>query len=351
MNNPRIEYDNNSILSVDSRNSSRNSAKFSAEHRTAPLRSCRKGTDRKGFRQPQEENKSARACSLRLRISFLDIERVPFPLPVPRASNRVRRSRTAVEKARRDRGRGNKPSEGEEQQEGWMSPHPAPSAGTPSVQRAYKSAPVHYTAGKVYHACARHTGKRNVAMETTMATLNQYARRGVGWLVRSFVRWFVRSFVRSVGRSVARSLGRSVGRWRRRKTHVVLSATCESALPHRAVLIFLPLPALPPRRARPAIPLLHPRTNRVFTLAFPPPVRDWPARIAREPSRTCSARRRVGTCESHVGKVRPTGGENPTGLPALRGFLSKGMHAACHECLSCYQDETDASLFAKLFSR
>lgn len=34
----------------------------------------------------------------------------------------------------------------------------------------------HYIAGKVYHACARHTGKRNVAMETTMATLNQYAR-------------------------------------------------------------------------------------------------------------------------------------------------------------------------------
>lgn len=27
---------------------------------------------------------------------------------------------------------------------------------------------------------ARHTGKRNVAMETTMATLNQYARRDVG---------------------------------------------------------------------------------------------------------------------------------------------------------------------------
>lgn len=89
--------------------------------------------------------------------------------------------------------------------------HP-PAAGTPRAPTRRRR---HYIAGKVYHACARHgarhTGKRNVVMETTMATLNQYTRRGVGSFVRSFV-------------------GRPVGRWRRRKAHVVLSATCESAL-------------------------------------------------------------------------------------------------------------------------
>lgn len=75
---------------------------------------------------------------------------------------------------------------------------------------------------------AAYTGKRNVAMETTMATLNQYTRRGVG---RS-----VGSFVCSAGRSVtqAKSPRGPIGHVRERSSFFPLPSTSRSPLhpPH-----------------------------------------------------------------------------------------------------------------------
>lgn len=110
----------------------------------------------------------------------------------------------------------------------------------------------------MYHACARHgarhTGKRNVAMETTMATLNQYTRRGVGS--------FVRSFVRSAGRSVAqaKSPRGPIGHVRERSPLFPLPQKYFSSTP------------LPPSLPLPPSSASNPD---LATIPLFPPGRDW----------------------------------------------------------------------------
>lgn len=125
----------------------------------------------------------------------------------------------------------------------------------------------------MYHACARHgarhTGKRNVAMETTMATLNQYPRRGVGRFVRSFVC----SFARSAGRSVtqAKSPRGPIGHVRERSSLFPLPSTSPAAR------LFPPLPRPPSlTRISPVIPPSAPRARMVFSFDVFPSA-DMPA--------------------------------------------------------------------------
>lgn len=149
-------------------------------------------------------------------LILISSARDPFPSPTP---TYVIHAVVAVAEKEKKRSR---------KREGGYYPIPRFIVGTPRAPTRWH---IYSRKGVSYMRTARHTstGKRNVAMETTMATLNQYTRRDVG----SFVRPAGRPAGWSVGRSVGWSIGRLVGRWRRRKAHVVLSATCESALSHR----------------------------------------------------------------------------------------------------------------------
>jgi len=80
MNNPRMKYDNYSILSCPAEIRAETLRNFQWNVKAVALQYCRKGTD---VSDTQEENKGARACSLRVRISFLDIERGPFSPTCP----------------------------------------------------------------------------------------------------------------------------------------------------------------------------------------------------------------------------------------------------------------------------
>lgn len=143
---------------------------------------------------------------------------------------------------------------------------------------------------------ARHTGKRNVAMETTMATLNQYTRRGVGS--------FVRLLARSAGRSVtqAKSPRGPIGHVRER---LLAFPTSKYLLPLLPSPLSTSSTSSNPDLA--VIPLLPLRHGIVFSFGVLPSA-DMPAFGVtlgeprwKEVSVSILARY-VDTCGLHVGK-------------------------------------------------
>lgn len=127
-------------------------------------------------------------------LILISSARDPFPSPTP---TYVIHAVVAVAEKEKKRSR---------KREGGYYPIPRFIVGTPRAPTRWH---IYSRKGVSYMRAARHTstGKRNVAMETTMATLNQYTRRDVG----SFVRPAGRPAGWSVGRSVGRSVGWSVG--------------------------------------------------------------------------------------------------------------------------------------------